>query len=155
MTRLEARVKKAKAAAKFSAVMTRGKKDGLVRTIVVPGSQGKQYHIILRRYKTRAGKVFKITTECRVIAGNNGHVTCPGNSNGCVCYHSMAAILTMANGYNVSFCSSREDANRLSHINNGRVGILASHQGKGRLFTVISRSRKGKGKCLRSIVLKM
>ena len=139
MTRLQARVKKAKAAAAFAGIVTRDK-DGKAKTITVPGTKGKQYQVIVRRITNKKGHVYKVTTECRVSAGGCGYVNCPGNPKH-VCYHSLAAFLAMAKGHQVAFCSTWEDAKRLSHLNQGKVGILASHNGSGRLYTVVSKER--------------
>ena len=128
-TRLETRVKKAKHIKTFTTVQKY--QNGKPRVILVPGSEAKRYQVIVRRLDAKT-----ISTECRCETGV-GHVSCPGNSNGYVCYHSIAAVIRSADGYKVSFCSNREDAQRLQHLAKGTIGNLVSHQGNGRLHFVV------------------
>jgi len=130
MTALSLRVAKAKAAAKFAAIVTRDR-DNKPATLVVPGTSGKRYQQILRRSKR------VITSECRLETGS-GYVNCKGNSNGHVCYHSIAATIAVAQdaGCSVSFCSSEQDADRLAHMG-GSVAQLGSRQSGARICIVI------------------
>ncbi len=96
-----------------------------VKTVLVPGSEGKQYQVILRRFGS------KITSECRLIIGANNHIDCKGNTFGGVCYHSMAAVMTSAFkfDYNPSITRKYKFAQKLKNLkSNGNVYVLSSHQ---------------------------
>ncbi len=56
------------------------------RVVLVPGSEGKQYQVIIRRPDKNT-----ITCECSVCT-SCGDQPCKGNTR-TVCYHSIAAIL--------------------------------------------------------------
>jgi hypothetical protein len=88
----------------FVGVLSRTK-SGKAHTVLVPGSDAKQYHVILRRFSDR------ITAECRLQNGI-GHLACPGNSwTKTVCYHSRAAIdFALAEaGMKAYWCTSEQD----------------------------------------------
>ena len=125
---LKDRTTKARAAARFGKVLSRDK-DGRARTVLVPGSSGKQYQVILRR----AGG---LSTECRLDTGH-GHLACKGNSNGHVCYHSIAAVALATGdaGLSARFCGTEAAAKRLTRLG-GSVVSLNSRQGTGRLWVV-------------------
>lgn len=126
------RVEKARAGARFAKVVQKDK-AGKVRAIVVPGSDGKQYQVILRRH----GGIW--SGECRLDAGPAGYVPCPGNKNGFACYHCMAAVIVAAEDARkkVQFANSEPKAKKLENLgmkafrlqpwNNGK---LASEHGE-------------------------
>ena len=125
---LKERTTKARAAARFGKVMSRDK-DDRVKTVLLPGSAGKQYQVILRRGRG-------LSTECRLDTGH-GHLACAGNSNGHVCYHSIAAV-TLASqdaGLSAHFCATEKAAIRLARLG-GTLVSLNSHQGVGQLWVV-------------------
>jgi len=126
---LKERTTKARAAARFGHVLSRDK-EGRVKTVLLPGTDGKQYQVILRR---RGG----LSTECRLDTGH-GHLACAGNSNGHVCYHSLAAV-TLASrdaGLTARFCGTEKAAKRLKRLG-GTLISLNSRQGTGRLWIVV------------------
>lgn len=123
---LKDRVTKARCAISFCSVLSIDK-DGKVKTVLVPGSDGKQYHVILRRY----GGVW--SGECRLDVGPTGHVPCKGNLNGYSCYHTIAVVIVSAEqaGYHIQFTDAEPKARRLERLgmrayrlqpwNNGRL----------------------------------
>lgn len=116
---LAQRVYKAKQAATFSKILARDV-SGRVTSVLTPGSDGKQYRVILRRNG-------HITTECQCQT-SGGDVACQGNQHA-VCYHSLAALIVAAEARDgqVSFCESKDKADNLSHT--GRtVSRVTSHQ---------------------------
>ena len=125
---LKERTTRARAAARFGQVLSRDR-DGRVKTVLVPGSDGKQYQVILRRGAA-------LTTECRLDTGH-GHLDCAGNANGHVCYHSIAAVALASRdaGLNARFCATETAAKRLARLG-GTLVSLNSRQGTGRLWIV-------------------
>ena len=76
------------------------------RAWLVPGSDGKRYLVTRRKGEARF--------RCDLETGN-GLLSCPGNSNGQICYHVLQAIIAATkakSGKNVSFCSNKKDAQR-------------------------------------------
>jgi len=125
---LSERTTKARAAARFGHVLSRDK-EGRVKTVLLPGTDGKQYQVILRRSPS-------LSTECRLDT-EHGHLACAGNSNGHVCYHSLAAV-TLASrdaGLSARFCATETAARRLARLG-GTLVPLNSRQGTGRLWVV-------------------
>jgi len=107
-TTLSNRTKHARAALLFSKVLSSDTLDR-INKVLVPGSEGKQYEVIIRRNG-------HITCEClhSTMGGNALH--CEGAAK-TVCYHAMAALIVAAErgGKRVSFCASEESANKLAH----------------------------------------
>lgn len=100
--------------AKLFIGVTSRDKNNLPKTVVVPGSSGKQYQVIIRR-----PKIGLVELECRLIAGNLGYIDCKGNSLAhTLCYHSRAAFEFIAAETNrsVRWCVDEEDAKRLPSI---------------------------------------
>jgi len=130
-TNLSKRVKRAKASAAFAKIMSKNK-QGAVTKVVVPGHEGKQYQIIIRRASV-------LSTECRLDTAG-GYQACPGNSNGHVCYHSIAALEVAARESKValSWCQNEREAIRLENLG-GQSFPVTSWQGKGRLWAVVAR----------------
>ncbi len=77
---------KADVARIFIGVLSRNR-EGKPKTLVVPGSADKQYHVICLR---DAGQKL-ITLECNRLAGSLGMVPCQGNGAS-ICYHCRAAL---------------------------------------------------------------
>src|SRR3990167_4770810 len=92
------RSRKARAAAQFAKVHTTDKRGRIVK-VLLPGSQGKQYEVILRRNGHLSG-------ECNLVTGV-GIKPCAGNQHA-VCYHVLAAVLVAAKASEaqVSFCQT-------------------------------------------------
>ena len=106
-------------------------KNNKPKEFIVPGSEGKQYRVILRR----GDRV--VSTECHLLVGEN-EVVCKGNSNGSVCRHSLQAVgkaIELA-GLKISFCEDEKSAKRLSNVSHGRVYGVKSWQGKGEVWGV-------------------
>ena len=114
------------AAANFSKVVTKTK-DGLVRTVLVPGSEAKQYLVIIRRDKM-------LSTEC-ILQTSIGGVPCQGNSK-TMCYHSRAALRVAAGNKRVHFCECKTSALRLSHTG-GKVVSVTSRQSGKQVYIVV------------------
>lgn len=150
------RRKIAKAAAIFVGV-TKFDKNGRPRVLNVPGSEGKEYQVILRR------KGRMLTTECCLIAGRNNFVPCQGNcrckdkTKETICYHSMAAVnyaiehkfewdlrqrkyIASESGFKASWCTSEKDAQRLVNMNGGTIFNIKSQQNtNGIAYIVVKR----------------
>lgn len=126
--RLAERVSKARRIAEMrlpSITSRRG--DGKAKTVMVPGSDGKKYHVIIRH-----GTSWSV--ECRCELGKDvGYSDCPGAFK-TVCYHGFAAIFTAAmdNGCRVhSITTSLKSATLLKRMIVGSrpmIKALYSHQ---------------------------
>jgi len=120
-TNLANRIKKAKAAAIFTA-------ESSPNTFIVPGSRGKQYRVKVERNGV-------ISFECRgTLRGN----LCLGNGNGTVCYHSIAVAEVLAAKLNktISWCATEANAQRLGRIG-GKVYKCIPANGVGELWMVV------------------
>lgn len=135
--KFDERVKKARniAKAQLPKVVSRYS-DGRAREVIVPGSNSKQYSVILRRTKKQ------ISGECHLIA-NHSSVDCQGNSNG-ICYHVMTAIIASAieSGLNPHFTENIGWAKRLANLKSGRVATIASHQSRKVCYIVFEQKEK-------------
>lgn len=127
---LSDRVEKAKAIVRYGLhhVLQRDR-DGVVRVVVVPGTEGKQYHVILRR----DGE--KMTTECRLMIGI-GEVDCEGSING-VCYHAVVAVEVAAREkqLHLAWTKCEGDATRRTHLG-GKKYEIVSRQSRKSLWAV-------------------
>jgi hypothetical protein len=103
------RVAKANAAVRFAKVLNFDAK-GYVKAVVLPGSDGKRYHVILRRTP------HYISAELNVDTGHG--LTQPPYPPLYVTYHMMAAVQIAADAQNhrVKWCANAEDAMRLARI---------------------------------------
>ena len=109
-----------------------------VKAVVIPGSQAKQYEVLLTVWKLHTGQA--MYTECRISTAF-GDPPCKGNSNGHICYHAITALMVRAarSQVSISFCSTAKSADRLSRLG-GRVVDIYSRQGRGQLWAVIKKS---------------
>ena len=98
-----------------------------VKTVLVPGSDCKQYLVIIRRQGT-------LSTECLLQTGG-GDIPCQGNSTS-LCYHSRAALRIAAGAHRLHFCELRENAERLSHAG-GKIATVVSHQSGKKNWIVV------------------
>jgi hypothetical protein len=121
---LKNRKVKREVAADFAAVLHKDDK-GRPTSVLVPGSQAKQYKVILRRQ----AHIHTIECECLLCTGKTGEVPCQGNSHS-LCYHSQAAVNLAAQTGSVSWCKTEHDANLVSKFNNGTVVRITSRQCK-------------------------
>lgn len=136
MKTLKVRVQKAKQALSFIGVTQRDK-NGKPKTLIVPGSNGAKYQVILRR----SGRV--ITAECAKELGQLGCENCKGNSHS-LCYHSIAAIefsLREA-GFKSHWCETEEDAQRLFNALGGTIYLAKSHNCNAMAFILINKEAK-------------
>lgn len=101
------RVAKARAALKFAKV-TQCDSDGRIRAAVMPGTEGKQYHIILRRNP--------LSVELNLIV--SGDLVKPHYAHQTITYHGMATVMMAAEeaGYDIAWCASERDADRLENL---------------------------------------
>ena len=130
---LKQRVQKAKNALPFIGITQRDK-NGKPKTLVVPGSKGKKYRVILRR----EGGI--ITAECAKELGHLGYENCKGNSHS-LCYHSIAAIefsLREA-GFKSHWCETEKDAQRLFNAIGGTIFMAKSHSCNVMAFILINK----------------
>lgn len=103
------RVEKANAAQKFAQVIQRDRNDK-IKSIIIPGSNGKRYQVIIRRGKNG------LSTELLLLQGNHGYVKPDYTKQ--ITYHQMATVQMAANesGYKISWCANRDDAIRLAKL---------------------------------------
>ena len=129
---LPSRINKAKAALNFSSVTQRDK-DGKARTVIVPGSNGKQYMVIIRRNRG-------ISTELLLIV--NGNLAKPHYSNQ-ITYHQLCAIMLTAQeqGYTITWCANRQDALRLANLG-GKVFQLRNHNNTNSVMWGVMKKEK-------------
>ena len=101
------------------------------RAWLVPGSEGKRYLVTRRKGETRF--------RCDLETGN-GLLSCPGSSNGHICYHILQTIIAATkakSGKDASFCRSKKDAQQLANMLHGQVYPITSAQGKGQVWVVV------------------
>lgn len=105
---LPSRVEKARAAIHFVKV-TQYDRDGRVKVVIVPGSQSRQYQVILRRDE-------KFSSEVNLLV--NGQIVAPEWKALHISYHTMAAVEIAAseNGYKVTWFASEGDARRYARF---------------------------------------
>lgn len=102
------RVEKAKAAMLFAKV-SQYDTEGRVKAVFVPGSEGKQYQVIIRR------KYNQLSTELLLIVNNQQVKPSYGAQ---ITYHQMSAVMLSAKeqGYSVTWTANRLDAVKLSNL---------------------------------------
>ena len=125
-TSLSKRVRKARAAAQFGRVMDVDGAGRVTHTIV-PGSDGKHYEQFIRRDDSRMPGM---TVECRIWTTWGTGPLCPGNGNGTICYHAMAALemasRERANGkskMSLSWCANDDDAGLLKRLGGKAIAV--------------------------------
>ena len=122
MTKKKSRFQKARMIAELNliGVLSRDPEDR-IRSAIVPGTDGKRYHVILRRNNGA------MTTECRLEV-NGGNEPCKGNSR-TVCYHSIAALTLCAieAKKEVAFCNDKASADLRARIS-GEINTVRSFQ---------------------------
>lgn len=136
MTNLSERVSKARAASLFCKTLA-WDGDNRPTKIITPGSDAKQYEVIIRRNGC-------ITVDCHWCPGGwasrtSGYIPCKGNEHS-VCYHSLAALLVAAESRDstVSFCATEDDANQLARLG-GVVTFVTNHAHTAKLWMVVQR----------------
>ena len=127
---------KVSVASKFVGV-TQTDKQGRPSNLVVPGSNGKQYHVILRRFDNVV-----ISCECHLNI-TFGHLDCPGNSNRkhpSLCYHSRSACDYALKEQNLegAWCSDYQSALTLNQMKKGVIYTIKSHQSGAVVWLVVS-----------------
>lgn len=105
---LPERVEKAKAAM-FFAKVSQYDAEGKVKAVFVPGSNGKQYQVIIRR------KAGSMSTELLLIVNNQAVKPTYGAQ---ITYQQMSAVMLSAKeqGYSVTWTANRLDAVKLSNL---------------------------------------
>lgn len=138
---LKDRKDKRVAALQFAYVQERDN-QGKVKSVLVPGTEGKLYKVILRRIANDPTRLNGIQTECLCQTGI-GSIPCKGNGRHTICYHSQAAVMLAAQeSGKVSWCEDREGAERLTHLNHGQIVPVTSRQGDGKAYIVFTRKAK-------------
>ena len=125
---------KADVASKFVGVLSRDR-DGKPKTLVVPGSGGKQYHVIVRRFP---GKKL-ITLECNLLTGACGMQPCAGNTH-TLCYHTRAAFdfVVAEAGLNTAWCVDGVRAKQVAKLHKGsQYYSVKSHQNGAQVCVVV------------------
>jgi len=115
---LPERIKKSRSAVRFASVLHYDYR-GCVTSVLLPGSDGKRYYVIVRRGK-------HISTELNVDTGYG--LQKPPFARRTLTYHALAAIMVAASehGMTVKWCANREDALRLSNIE-GKAFRIVNH----------------------------
>lgn len=119
------RVKKANAAMLFAKVEQYDSK-GRVAVVQVPGSNGKVYHVEIKRGK-------QLLVNCL----NENYCDCQSSV---VCYHAMAAIQVAAKGqgYTVVWCANEQHAKKLANLGGKAVEVArVKNPYAGKMFGVI------------------
>lgn len=125
------RVKKAKAAMMFASY--KYDKDGKLKSVVIPGSNGKTYQVIIRRNRG-------MSTELILLV--NGFQTKPSHAAQ-VTYHQMAAVMLAANesGYKVTWCANRNDASRLARLGGRVFGVRNFDNPQSKMWAVMKEEK--------------
>ena len=125
------RIEKAKAATHFASC--KYDRDGKLKSVVLPGSNGKSYQVIIRRNRG-------MSTELILLV--NGFQTKPSYAAQ-VTYHQMAAVMLAASksGYRVTWCANRDDAARLARLG-GRVFGVRNHDNPQSKMWAVMKERK-------------
>lgn len=113
---LPSRIEKARAAVHFAKVAQY--ENGNVKVVIVPGSESKQYHVILRR---EGGK---LSSEVNLLV--NSQIIAPAWQAQHISYHAMAAVEVAATAYKVTWFANEDDARRYSRFG-GQVHRLYNH----------------------------
>lgn len=121
---LGARSRKARAAILFAKVLDHDS-QGRVTKVLLPGSDGTQYQVILRRNG-------HISAECNCMV-LGGLKPCAGNTV-TLCYHCMGAVIIAARAelLSVSFCDKREAAEQLVRLGYVVYPVESWNAGPGR-----------------------
>ena len=125
---------KADVASKFVGVLSRDR-DGRPKTLVVPGSGGKQYHVIVRRFP---GKRL-VTLECNLLTGACGMQPCAGNMH-TLCYHTRAAFdfVVAEAGFSTAWCMDEARAKQVAKLHKGsQYYNVRSHQNAVQVCVVV------------------
>ncbi len=128
---------KADVARQFIGVLSRSK-EGKPKTLVVPGSNGRQYHVIIRR---DVGQQL-ITLECNLMAGPLGMVPCQGNGVLSICYHCRAALdyAVCESGLNTAWCGDLQTVRKLGQLHkDARWYNVRSHQSGKQMYVITYR----------------
>jgi len=112
---------------------------GRPTSVMVPGSNAKQYNVFIRRYKPNL-----ITVECQLTTGR-GFLRCPGNGprknkkQETICYHCRAAVDASAERVNKKtvWCVTQEDAERINLIKKGKIYTVKSRQNSAVAWVVV------------------
>ncbi len=123
----------------FIGVLARNE-AGNIRKAVVPGSRGKQYEVIIRRFNGKG----LVTLECLLTAGNMGYTACLGNSTkgerGTICYHSRSALdfAAQEKGFRNFWCSTESAVKCLKKIYpEGKVLMVKSQQNGAQMWVLV------------------
>jgi hypothetical protein len=105
------------------ATVTQRDNDGRVRAVILPGSEGKQYHVILRRGP--------LSAELNLIV--NGNLVKPHYAHRTLTYHAMAAVMIAAKemDYTIAWCANEHDAEKLANLG-GKKFVLRNHDNPNR-----------------------
>lgn len=122
------RVEKAKGAVPFIKVLSRDLM-GRPKTLLVPGSDAKLYHVIVRRH---AG----VSTEINIDTG--GGLIKPDYAHKNVTYHSMAALMYCARerGFRIRWCADKVDAKNLSNLGGAPFTVTNHDNASSKLYGV-------------------
>lgn len=98
-------------------------KEGRIKSVLVPGTDGKQYMVILKRDS------LGFNVECQLQAGTMGHVGFCKSGN-LMCYHGLAAVMLALKDMGLGFYVWR---------GNRRVKYNYQQEGRKRIFQIRKR----------------
>jgi hypothetical protein len=131
---LPSRIAKARAAIAFAKIMQRNK-QGQIKSVVLPGSEGKRYQVIVRRSNKR------LSTELLLLTGNCGHIKPKYSAQ--ITYHQMAAIMMAASeaGYKIAWAANYQDTKRLERLG-GKLFCLHNFDNQNKVMYGIMKKEK-------------
>lgn len=131
------RVEKANAAMFFSST-TQYTKDGKPKVFIIPGSQAKQYQVILRRIANNNGGI-SMTVEVNLLTGFGIKLLVTST----VSYHGMCAVQMAAqeSGYKVMWCANEIDAARLANINGKKFSVSQFKNPTSKMWGVMKKEQ--------------
>lgn len=101
---------------------------GRVNHVLVPGSDGKQYNVYLKREKG-------LVAECQLITGV-GEKPCQGN-HVTLCTHCMSALLVAADAFETALCKNILSAYAVKRLHPGaKVTSVTSKQANKTFYLV-------------------
>ena len=129
---LPSRVEKAKAALHFSKV-NQYDANGKAKSVLIPGSNGKLYQVIIRRNRGISTELLLIVNSSQIKPHYAAQLT----------YHQMAAIMIAAqeSGYNITWTANREDAKRLSNLGGKVFNVRNYDNPTNRMWGVMKKEK--------------
>jgi len=109
-----------------------------IRSAIVPGTEAKQYEVIL----SRQGPV--ILTECNLMLNGNNKTRCQGDK--WICYHAIAAVIASAkeNGFVVKYCKDYQSAQKIVRMGGKVYKVRAKNNRNKTHYLVVNKENAPK-----------